>query len=140
MFEQAKHTRKDRKEIYSFDGPPSTDPYDQDESTTWNQRIKIEFSHSKSHKRYEATVWKCVATTRDGYTMERFAVFSGDNAIIYSEPAARYSDRTFMVFCVRSIDLILDIIPAETNTSRGAELLRMARDFADLGALAPSGS
>lgn len=138
MFEQAKYTRMDRKEIYAFDGPLSDAPEDQDEA--WHHRIKIEFSHSKTHKRYEATVWKCLVADRGDYKMERFAVFSGDNAIIYTEPAARYSDRTFMTFCVKSVDLILDIIAAETNTSRGAELLRMARDFADLGASVPSGS
>lgn len=130
LFTAAIVKEQDRRVIYSFDGPVLTGGEFENDVEVWNSRIKIEFSHSKDRKRFEASVWRCAAAKRDGFTMERFAVFSGDNAMIATEPAARYGKNAFVSFISRAMDVCIQIANDEDNVSLAAELVREARSFA----------
>ena len=129
MFDQALHARKERREIYAFDGPPSED--DRDLAEGWRHRIKIEFSHNKARKCYEAGIYKCLVADRGDYRMERFDVIPGSGIVFSQVSAPRFSESKFLLFCMDEIESIYEVLADESCTSRTAELLRVAKSYAD---------
>lgn len=122
MFKTATRTEGDRRVSYSFDGPviesESTD------TEVWHVRYKITFSHSKQRKRFEADVWKAAASTRDGYAMERFEMFSGNSAMIATESATRFSQAAFERFIHRSMHVCIGILEDPESEFAAAKFLR----------------
>lgn len=127
MFEKATRVNGDRRVTLSFDGPIITD--DQHLDDEWRRRIKVTCTHSKDTKRFEATVWRVAVAHRDGYTMERFAFFSGDNATVKTRPVPRYSANALELFVLDVIELCEEIVADESIESLAAVLLREALSF-----------
>jgi hypothetical protein len=135
MFESAKIINKGRRIIFQFDGELLTGAeYEERDDVVWHNRIKVEFSHNATMKRYEATVWRCAAASQNasGFTTERFTVFGGNNATIASEPVGRFSDSGLARFQHRAMDLCKEIIADQNNVSLAAELLREAQSCASV--------
>jgi hypothetical protein len=130
MFSTATRTERDRRVSYAFDGPVIDDPAYKDELEEWHVRYKITFSHNKTSKRFEADVWKAAAATRNGYTMERFEIFSGSSGVIAVQSAARFSQSAFDKFIAYAMEVAIDTANNPDNVSRTAELLREAQSLA----------
>lgn len=126
MFENAKMKESDRRVEYVFDGETTVDEH----GTEWVQRIKLVCSHNKDYKRYEATVWRCLARDAGGYGVERHDdVLTGHNrGQLLIEPVDRYGARSFDVFCGRAMREAESIVadPLESDYSMAAVLLRVA--------------
>ena len=126
---KCKGSYADRRVVYSFDGPVTETP--ENSTGVWNRRVKIDFAHNKTMKRYEATVWSVAATVNaSGFSVEQFALFSGTSAVIATEPTERFSKNSFVQFISRAMDLIIDISNDESNGNLAATLIREARSFA----------
>lgn len=126
MFEHSTMTERDRRVTHNFDGPA----VESDDGCQWNERIKVAFSHSKDKKRYEAVVSWCKARNEGSYTMEQTAIFSDPAVRFYSQPTARFSDKTFNAFCATARTLCIDMVSNPDDFSTEAELLRKAKGFA----------
>jgi hypothetical protein len=129
VFEKAKVTNRDRKVIYSFDGPV-LESTPEDGADIWNERIKVTMSHNKDKKRYEAYISWCKASSRGAFSVEQHAIFTDPMVEFATASAARYSENNFGVFCSEVIAMANVIVAdPELATGPAADLLRKAQGF-----------
>jgi hypothetical protein len=108
IFNSAVVTRRDRRVTYVFD----SDVLD-DEGTF--ERVKISIWHSKEYKAYRSSVSRCDARhIGEGgmFTMEHVSP-SEDFSTILNEKVARYGDKSFDHFVMRTINEVHTILELE---------------------------
>lgn len=118
-----------------FDGEILTgEDYQDRADVVWRNRIKVEFSHNATMKRYEANVWRVAAALQSGsgFTTERFTVFGGNSAVIATMPVGRYSESGLAKFQHQAMQLCEEIVADQDNVSLAAELLRIAQSCASV--------
>jgi hypothetical protein len=66
--------------------------------TLGTYRVKVSTWHDKNRKAYLTSVSECQIERRDGYTMERHAIFANYYKTIKAERVSRYSFKSLEVF------------------------------------------
>lgn len=81
-----------------------------DSYTVDNYRVKVSTWHDKARKAYMTSVSECQIERRDGYTMERHAIFANYYKVIKAERVSRYSFKSLAEFHASTAQEAGDII------------------------------
>lgn len=66
--------------------------------TVGTYRVKVSTWHDKNRKAYLTEVSECEIERREGYTMERHAIFANYYKVIKTERVSRYSFKSLELF------------------------------------------
>lgn len=66
--------------------------------TIGTYRVKVTTWHDKSRKAYLTSIGECEIEKREGYTMERHAIFASYYKVIKAERVSRYSFKSLELF------------------------------------------
>jgi hypothetical protein len=128
MFQHATTTHRDRRVTFKFDGPV-LESTPEDGAEVWHERVKLVCMHNADNKTYEAHVAWCKASERNGFVVEQTAIFTDPFALVATEPAARFSNNKFSLFCSNVQQLCTAAAADQNNVSAAAELLRKAVSY-----------
>jgi hypothetical protein len=78
--------------------------------TIGDYRVKVTTWHDKSRKAYLTSIGECQIEKREGYTMERHAIFASYYKTIKAERVSRYSFKSLEAFHDSTAQEAADIV------------------------------
>ena len=87
-----------------------------------NYRVKVSTWHDKNRKAYLSNISECTIERRDGFTMEKWTMYSSLNKLIQIQAVSRYNYEKMAELHIQAVAQVMDQVQALlADVTRDAE-------------------